>query len=168
MTRRERAERREELFETAAAMIAERFADRDLNLPEVAAAVGTSPRQLQRIFREFAGTGFQQALTTVRMERALVLLDADDQPAARQVAPLVGYNHAGNFATAFRRYWGGWPSDVRRSPTYRRSELHHEARLDSRPVPLMSSALPRSVGRSRDQRARAVTVTARSTRRSAR
>lgn len=114
MTRQERAEHREALFEAAAAVIAERFPDRDLSLPEVAAAVGTSPRQLQRIFREFADTGFQDALTTVRMERALVLLDAEEQPPARAVAGLVGYNDRGNFATAFRRYWGEWPAYMRR------------------------------------------------------
>lgn len=114
MTRQERTERREQLFEAAAEVIAERFSDRDLSLPEVAAEVGTSPRQLQRIFRELADVSFKEALTTVRMERALVLLDAKDQPPARRVARLVGYGDGGNFTTAFRGYWGGPPSEVRR------------------------------------------------------
>jgi len=114
VTRKDRVERRQALFYEAADVIAERFHDRNLSLPEVAAAVGTSPRQLQRIFREVADTGFQEALMTVRMERALVLLDAEEQPPRREVASLVGYHDAGNFATAFRRYWGDWPSKVRR------------------------------------------------------
>lgn len=115
MTRQERAARRERVFEAAAEVIAERFPDRNLSLPEVAAAVGTSPRQLQRIFGEFADMGFQEALTTVRMNRAVALLDAGGQPAVRHVAPLVGYNDAGNFTTAFRRYWGEPPSQKRRA-----------------------------------------------------
>lgn len=115
MTRRQRAEARQQLFYAAADVIAGRFADRDLSLPEVAAAVRTSPRQLQRIFREVEDVTFQEALTTVRMERALALLDADEQPPARSVAPLVGYKDAGNFTTAFRRYWGAPPSVVRRT-----------------------------------------------------
>ncbi len=114
MTRQERAARREALFSDAGEVIAERFPDRNLTLTEVAAVVGTSPRQLQRIFREVEDMTFQEALATVRMERALVLLDAEEQASARTVAGLVGYNDGGNFATAFRRYWGGPPSAMRR------------------------------------------------------
>ena len=107
------AERREELYREAMALIATEYAS-DLNLDGVARRLATSRRQLQRAFSEAGDTSFRDELARVRMQHARTLLAADEIP-VRQVALQVGYQQPAQFAKSFRRYHGEPPSAYRRA-----------------------------------------------------
>ena len=106
------AERREELYREAIALIAREYAS-DLNLENVARRLATSRRQLQRAFAEAGDTSFRDELARVRMRHARALLAADHLP-VRQVASSVGYHQPAQFAKSFRRHHGQPPSGYRR------------------------------------------------------
>jgi AraC family transcriptional regulator of adaptative response / methylphosphotriester-DNA alkyltransferase methyltransferase len=106
------AERREELYREAMALIARDYA-RDLQLEGVARTLATSRRQLQRAFSEIGDTSFRDELAKVRMHHARVLLAADAIP-VRAVAARVGYHQPAQFAKSFRRHHGQSPSAYRK------------------------------------------------------
>ena len=92
----------------------ERHADATLCLEDVARAIATSSRQLQRVFSELAGSAFREELAAVRMQHGAALLLTTDLPVA-DIARRVGYRQAAQFAKAFRRHHGVSPSGLRRS-----------------------------------------------------
>ena len=117
MTRRATTIRlRTSLFEDAAAIIQEEFADA-LTIDQVAARVATSRRQLQRSFAEVGRTTFRSYLTGVRMDRAAALLRERDAT-VREAAAAVGYRQPAQFAKAFRRHHGLTPSALRDGPRW--------------------------------------------------
>jgi AraC family transcriptional regulator, regulatory protein of adaptative response / methylphosphotriester-DNA alkyltransferase methyltransferase len=107
------AERREELYREAIALMARDYAQ-DLHLEGVARRLATSRRQLQRAFADAGDTSFRDELAKVRMHHARRLLAADELP-VRQVAASVGYQQPAQFAKSFRRYHGHPPSTYRRA-----------------------------------------------------
>jgi AraC family transcriptional regulator, regulatory protein of adaptative response / methylphosphotriester-DNA alkyltransferase methyltransferase len=107
------AERREQLYHEAIALIASDYS-RDLQLEGVARELATSRRQLQRAFAEVGNTSFRDELAKVRMHHARTLLAADGIP-VRAVAVRVGYHQPAQFAKSFRRYHGEPPSTFRRA-----------------------------------------------------
>lgn len=101
----------------AEALIADRLGETDLSIGDVAAELGISVRQLQRQFREEAGTTFRAVLLRARMERARTLLSRSDNPLpVRAVAPIVGYRGASGLRQAFVRHFGCNPSEVMPEP----------------------------------------------------
>ena len=106
------AERREELYREAMALIARDYAQ-DLQLEGVARTLATSRRQLQRAFAEIGDTSFRDELAKVRMHHARTLLAADAIP-VRAVAARVGYHQPAQFAKSFRRHHGQAPSAYRK------------------------------------------------------
>jgi AraC family transcriptional regulator, regulatory protein of adaptative response / methylphosphotriester-DNA alkyltransferase methyltransferase len=104
-------ERRRALFEEAAEIIRREY-QAELTLDELAHRVAASRRQLQRAFAEAGETTFRAYLQRVRMARAMELLREGSLPVNR-VASAVGYQHAAQFAKAFRRHHGRAPSAVR-------------------------------------------------------
>jgi AraC family transcriptional regulator, regulatory protein of adaptative response / methylphosphotriester-DNA alkyltransferase methyltransferase len=106
-------ERRRQLWQDACAEIDRRYAE-PLSVSDVAHAIGTSPRQLQRVFEEIGGQSFRTHLAAVRMQRARDLL-LDHGGTVRQIAATVGYSQPAQFAKAFRRHHGVSPSELRRS-----------------------------------------------------
>lgn len=108
-------ERRRRLVTVAKAEIRRRIADPDLSLKALAEAVGSSPRQLQRVFSEAAGEGFRDYVLRVRMERARQLVERDDLP-AHVVAEHCGYRGRSGLIQAFIRYHGQPPSAFRPPP----------------------------------------------------
>lgn len=106
------AERRQELYREALALIARDYAQ-DLHLEGVARRLATSRRQLQRAFAEAGDTSFRDELAKVRMQHARRLLAGGDAP-IRRVAAQVGYHQPAQFAKSFRRYHGRPPSSYRR------------------------------------------------------
>lgn len=94
-------------------MIRERYAEFDLGLAAIAEDVGGSPRQLQRVFHEVAGTDFRSHLLRVRMERAHSLLSRKkDGLTVRQAARAVGYREASGLRQAFLRFYGYNPNEA--------------------------------------------------------
>jgi two-component system response regulator YesN len=117
-------DRRRELYREAVAVIAREYAT-DLQIDHVAHRVASSRRQLQRVFREMAGTSFRELLATARMSAARELLASSQLP-IQEVAPRVGYHQPAQFSKSFRRHHGMTPNAYRRAcaaPTQRRSIL---------------------------------------------
>src|SRR4051812_37474398 len=106
--------RRQDIYRDAVAVIGQNYAS-DLTVQSVAREIGTSRRQLQRVFEEVGGVSFRQVLTRVRMKNASVLLRETDAPVAL-VARYVGYSQPAQFAKTFRRLYGDAPSAYRTSP----------------------------------------------------
>jgi AraC family transcriptional regulator, regulatory protein of adaptative response / methylphosphotriester-DNA alkyltransferase methyltransferase len=103
--------RRQDIYRDAVAVITREYAN-DLTVESVAHSIGTSRRQLQRVFDEVGGASFRQVLTGVRMRNASVLLRETDAPVA-VVARQVGYSQPAQFAKTFRRLYGAAPSAYR-------------------------------------------------------
>src|SRR4051794_7837770 len=99
--------RRQDIYRDAVTVIAQEYA-RDLTVESVAHAIGTSRRQLQRVFEEVGGVSFRQVLTRVRMKNASIMLRETDEPVAI-VARRVGYSQPAQFAKTFRRLYGDAP-----------------------------------------------------------
>lgn len=80
------------------------------SLLDLAQQVGVSDRTLRRGFRELFGTTVIGYLTQQRMKQAEQLLREQAMTVA-EVANLVGYEHLGHFAAAFKRQFGMTPRD---------------------------------------------------------
>jgi AraC-like DNA-binding protein len=104
--------RRGALLAEATLEIERRHGEIGLSLAEIARAIATSERQLQRVFAEHGGTSFRDELTAVRMQHAAELLYAPGLPIG-SIARRVGYRQAAQFAKAFRRHHGQSPTAFR-------------------------------------------------------
>lgn len=83
------------------------------SLCELAATFGMSQQDLAAEIRDGLGVSLAQYIQSRRMERARVLLESGNLP-LKQVAYKVGYCHASNFCTAFKRYFGKPPKSFMR------------------------------------------------------
>ena len=106
--------RRQDIYRDAIAVMVRDYAQ-DLTVDGVAHTIGTSRRQLQRVFDECGEVSFRQALTRIRMHNASRLLRDTATPVAL-VARQVGYSQPAQFAKTFRRLYGEVPSVYRTSP----------------------------------------------------
>ena len=123
--------RRQDIYRDAVAVIRQDYAT-DLTVQAVAHEIGTSRRQLQRVFDEVGGASFRTVLTRVRMQNASVLLRETDAPVAA-VARRVGYSQPAQFAKTFRRLYGAAPSAYRNSPGPRVAASHPRGAVARRP-----------------------------------
>ncbi|HEX4187477.1 MAG TPA: helix-turn-helix transcriptional regulator [Solirubrobacteraceae bacterium] len=96
-----------------ARVIVARHYRRPLTLGVVAAALASSPRQLQRAYAQFGEVSFSEDLLARRMTVAAELLLEQRAIPVSDVARLVGYRHASHFAAAFRRRYGLPPARFR-------------------------------------------------------
>jgi AraC-like DNA-binding protein len=120
MQREQTLQERRRLYAEATRIVERDAAFSRLSLRGVADELAVSERQVQRVFRQFAGTTFRHHVLRVRMERAAVLLREEPRRAVPsrsvpEVAAMVGYSdRSSGFVKAFRRYWGSTPHQVRR------------------------------------------------------
>ena len=91
--------------------IADRLAQGEPSLDDIARALGTSSRTLHRRLRD-EQTSFAEVLGDHRHERAMRLL-RDPKLAVYQVAHLLGYSENAAFTRAFRRWTGETPESWR-------------------------------------------------------
>jgi two-component system, response regulator YesN len=105
------AERRR-LYLLSRVVIARHYRRR-LTLEAVAAALASSPRQLQRAYAQFGQVSFHEDLLERRMGVAAQLLAEQPGLGVREVARLVGYRQGSHFARAFRRRYGLSPARFR-------------------------------------------------------
>jgi AraC family transcriptional regulator, regulatory protein of adaptative response / methylphosphotriester-DNA alkyltransferase methyltransferase len=102
-----------------------------LTLTDVARALSSSPRQLQRAYAQFGDTSFSEDLLARRMAVAAQLLIEQHSIPVADVARLVGYRQAPAFARAFRSRYRLCPADFRAAASNtvdrgdRRSSLAH-------------------------------------------
>lgn len=110
---------RRELYAEVREYLDERFGESDLTLDDVARAVSSSRRQVQRLFEEDGDT-FRAYITRLRMQRAADML-ADTLMPVRDIARRVGYRQSAQFAKAFRRFGGvtplQWRAGARNAPS---------------------------------------------------
>jgi transcriptional regulator GlxA family with amidase domain len=117
MPKPETTARRRAVLREAQLVIGREYRDPELSLADVASAVGVSPRQLQRIFREEAGEDFRRYVLRVRMEVAAELLSRERSPLpVRATARRVGYRQASGLRQAFLRFYGYNPSTIQPAP----------------------------------------------------
>ncbi|MDC8760191.1 response regulator [Janthinobacterium fluminis] len=84
-------------------------------LAEIARSVGTYREKLSLMFRAQTGMTVFAFIREARIARGMELLRQTDID-VQDIALLVGYNNAGNFATAFRSRVGVTPSAYRQAP----------------------------------------------------
>ncbi len=88
---------------------------RPLPLPEIAAQVHLSPRQLSRVFTKFTGKAPARYITHARMDRARGLILRSALP-LKEIAASVGYPDIHHFTRVFTAHFGSPPGEVRRHP----------------------------------------------------
>jgi len=81
-------------------------------LPEIAQQVGTYREKLSQVFREQTGMTVFSYIREERIRRGEQLL-RDTDIEVQEIAMMIGFNNAGNFATAFRERMGVTPSAFR-------------------------------------------------------
>jgi AraC-like DNA-binding protein len=118
-----------------ARVIVARHYRRRLTLATVAAALATSPRQLQRAYAQFGDLSFREDLLAKRMTAAADLLIEQRAIPVSDVARLVGYRHPSHFAAAFRRRFGLSPARFRERALRCESVENAEHRRARRPSP---------------------------------
>lgn len=80
----------------------------DVDLETVAHRIGTSRRQLQRVFAELSDSSFRETIAAVRMAHARKLLAETDRPIAA-IGRVAGYQQPAQFSKAFRHHHGTSP-----------------------------------------------------------
>lgn len=81
---------------------------------DLAASVGLSRRQLERLFTEEIKTSPGAVYTRIRMERARQLVLQSEAPLI-EIALEVGFDSASHFARLFRKLYGQSPTELRRA-----------------------------------------------------
>lgn len=99
-------------FRRALTLIDARHGEFDFGVAAIAMELSCSPRQVQRIF-ETNGTTVRAELTASRMQHAARVLV--DRRSVSYASDVCGYRHARHFATAFRRYYGVRPQQIRKA-----------------------------------------------------
>jgi transcriptional regulator GlxA family with amidase domain len=97
-----------------AMMFMEHHLDENVSMREVAAAIGLSCRQMERLFLAQLGATPVSIYMKLRMEKAMALLKRTKKPLI-DVALDVGFDSASNFTKRFRKSFGYTPSHVRRT-----------------------------------------------------
>jgi len=92
-------------------------------LAEIARSVGTYREKLSQVFREQTGMTVFSFIREARIRRGEELLKDTDID-VQDIALLIGFNNAGNFATAFRERHGVTPTAYRQAIQHRRSPLN--------------------------------------------
>jgi transcriptional regulator GlxA family with amidase domain len=99
------------LLRRAVALIEQNISE-PLSVPQLAAALGTSQRQLERQFRHAIGCTVVQFGALCRLQHARVLLISTTL-GVRDIAAASGFNSLSHFAHAFGACFGRKPSDYR-------------------------------------------------------
>lgn len=87
----------------------------DLSPSHVAAIVGLSTRQLERLFLRYVGSSPKVYITTLRLERARLLLQQTNLRVI-DVAMDCGFTSASHFSKLYRKHWGISPNVERGAP----------------------------------------------------
>ncbi|MCV0429824.1 MAG: AraC family transcriptional regulator [Roseibium sp.] len=103
------------IFRRALSMISDRFAD-DISLLDICTYAGTTPRNLQLIFKREVDCSPIQYLHQSRLNFARhLLLSGNGNQSIAEVADNSGHRHFGRFSVAYKRQFGETPRDTLRS-----------------------------------------------------
>lgn len=92
----------------------ERHIEQPLKVPEIAAALDISQRQLERQFKKHVGCTVVQFALLRRLQNARVLLISTDL-SIREISAASGFNTLAHFSYSFSRCFGRRPSEYRES-----------------------------------------------------
>ncbi|RHP33506.1 AraC family transcriptional regulator [Lachnotalea sp. AF33-28] len=87
---------------------------KDITLEKLAARINVSPRQAERLMRQYYNSTFQKKRTEARMSAATVMLKSGTLSIAR-IAEETGYSSSEHFAHTFRQYFGVSAGEYRKS-----------------------------------------------------
>jgi transcriptional regulator GlxA family with amidase domain len=90
----------------------QRHIETPLPLPDIAADVGLSPRQLERLLLSHTGQSPLRLYMQLRVERARELLLTSNRPVI-EVAVRAGFSSTSHFSAWYKRIYGVRPSDMR-------------------------------------------------------
>lgn len=96
-----------------AVLLIQQYAGQSLSLDDLAGRLGLSPRQLQRLFRQYLGTTPQAHARAVRLRLAAWMLGQTDKSIAA-VASDCGFADAAHMGRVFRAQYGMAPGAWRR------------------------------------------------------
>jgi transcriptional regulator GlxA family with amidase domain len=97
-----------------AVKLIEEHIEEPLTVPEIAARVGTSQRQLERLFKRNIGCSAVQFSQLLRLQYARVLLTST-RLSIRDVSAASGFNSMSYFSQTFARCFGKKPSEYRQA-----------------------------------------------------
>jgi transcriptional regulator GlxA family with amidase domain len=92
----------------------ESFVEEALSREEIAARVGLSRRQLERLFRRYLNTSPARYYLRLRLERARLLLTQTTMPVT-EIAFACGFTSASHFSKCYRDMFGRTPREQRRT-----------------------------------------------------
>ncbi|MDO4276325.1 MAG: response regulator [Eubacteriales bacterium] len=92
------------------------YEQRELDLTQVADAIGCNPSYLSRTMKQELGISFKDFLTKLRIGQAIQLMQ-NNQLSLNQIAERVGYSNQHYFSAAFKNCQGVSPSEYRRNLT---------------------------------------------------
>ena len=90
--------------------------DNDITPADLAIELGVSLRQLQRIFKEELDITPNTFITTLKMEEAATMLNANDKNIS-EVAYAIGFSDPTYFAKVFRKYFNQSPKEYQKKYT---------------------------------------------------
>lgn len=102
----------EDMLRQAEELIQTHFADPTFNVDSLAQDVGTSRRNLYRLFENQGKSTPQKLILHTRLEKAHQLLKNPDHTVG-DVATMVGFNHPSYFATQYKALFGHVPHKKR-------------------------------------------------------
>jgi AraC-like DNA-binding protein len=94
----------------------------ELTLLQVAEALSSSPREIQRAYAQCGGSSFREDLLARRMKVAAEILIEQRSIRVADVGRLVGYRQGPHFARVFRRHYGLSPARFREAVLEHRRE----------------------------------------------
>jgi signal transduction histidine kinase/streptogramin lyase/CheY-like chemotaxis protein len=103
--------RDQKFLEKLSRYVGQHYADPELGLPALAAALAVSERNLQRKLKALVGLSPGEYLRGYRLQRAMERLLAGERPG--DVAAAVGFASQAYFSTCFRTQYGFAPSEAR-------------------------------------------------------
>ena len=101
------------ILKRAVALMRERFQD-EIGLLDISAHAGTTPRNLQILFKREFGAGPVQLLHNMRLAYARhLLLSEGANRSIADIASASGHRHFGRFSIAYKKRFGESPRDTR-------------------------------------------------------
>lgn len=94
--------------------IYDHYGDRELDLRQVAHAIGCNSSYLSRMMKQEIGISFKEFLTRLRISQAIYLM-GDRERSINEIADQVGYSNQHYFSAAFKNCQGVSPSEFRKN-----------------------------------------------------
>jgi AraC-like DNA-binding protein len=116
-----RHERYSGILEQVSGLIAEQFADPNLNPELLAERLGLSAKYLRTLYKKASGETLGEAINHYRMEHSRALL-AQTEASVQEIALQCGYANSNYFYTLFKKYNAMTPNEFRNVALHRNAD----------------------------------------------